>query len=99
MRIMASVGSIQRQIFRVEEFNVKFKDYKTLRDINDNRRGIPGYPYRIKLKNSCSVAAWKNIRFKKCYSGFKVDVLYADGSIANGRTHLWTVRNTYEEDQ
>jgi hypothetical protein len=94
---MPLLRTVQRQIQDIEGFRVKFRDRKTNRDVNDNHRGIPGYPYHKALKGICSVSEWKHLRFKECYPGFAVDVLNAGGSIANGKTRLWNVRDTYLE--
>jgi len=92
---MATVGFIQRQIKQIEGFDVKFKDRRTLRDVNDKKKGIPSYPYQNALRNSCTVSHWKNLRFKTNYSGFAVDIICADGSAASGMEHLGTVRDTF----
>jgi hypothetical protein len=94
---MPLLRRVQRQIEGIEGFRVKFKDRKTLRDINDRHKGIPAYPFQKALKNSCTVARWRSLRFKTCYPGFAVDVLNFDGSVVNGKVHLGTVRDTYLE--
>lgn len=92
---MATVGFIQRQIKQVEGFEVKFKDRRTLRDVNDKKKGIPSYPYQNAMRNSSTVSHWKLVRFKTNYSGFAVDVVRANGSAAIGMEHLGKVRDTF----
>ena len=94
---MPTIGFVQRQIQRVEGFEIKFKDRKTLRDMHDKKKGIPSYPYQNAMRNSCTVARWKIVRFKESYSGFTVEVFQSDGSVASGKQHLGTVRDTYLE--
>lgn len=74
---------------------MRFKDRKSGKDVNGNLEGIPSYTYKKMAKNSSPVIRWKSERFKKIYLGYEVDVLYINGRIAHGRTHLGTVRNTY----
>ncbi len=94
---MPTIRFVQRQVLRVEGFAIKFKDQKTQRDINDKKKGIPSYPYQKAMRNISTVSRWKIVRFKEKYSGFAVDVLCADSSVASGKQHLGTVRDTYLE--
>jgi hypothetical protein len=59
---------------------------------------LPGYRYKIALKKIKSVAQWKSERFIKCYPGYEVVVLDANGKAARGNTKLGTVCDTYLED-
>lgn len=65
------------------------------RNIRDDRQGLPSYSYGRKLKGAATVASWRDGRFRQEYPGFDVQVLFADGSVAHGRTQLATVRSTY----
>lgn len=92
---MSTIRDVERQIRRCEGFKVKFKDRQTGRDIMGNLSDIPSYPYERMARNRCSVSEWKAERFARCYSGFAVDVLNADNTVAHGRTLLATVRDTF----
>jgi len=51
------------------------------------------------MKGVATVAGWKEVRFRQMYTGFEVNVLKADGSVAPGNTRLTTVRGTYLDEQ
>ena len=92
---MATLRTVQRNIYHLEGFQVRFRHRRDGRDVRDDRKGIPKYPYERMAKNSWSVAGWKRSRFTRNYPEFQVEVLIADGSVPGGRTRLATVRDTY----
>jgi len=96
--IMPTVNIVEEQLQLCEGFRVQFRDKRTWRDIKGNLGGIPPYKYEKMAKNCWSVTQWAERRFNMCYPGFDVAVLKANGHVANGRTHLATVRDTYLED-
>jgi hypothetical protein len=91
---VAKIGSVEKQIKKVEEFEVEFL-HPDGRDVRADKQDIPGYDYERKLKGSSTVGEWTAGRFKKKYPGYAVRVLKADGTKASGQTHLTTVRDTY----
>jgi hypothetical protein len=90
---MASVGSVERQIRRVEGFPVTIRQLG--RNIRDDRTGLPGYPFKRAAPDRENVATWKRTRFQPRYPGFEVDVLGRDGRSVHGATLLATVRDEY----
>jgi hypothetical protein len=96
---MPTVKNVQRQIQRLEGFEVRFlyegPGPTAGRDVRDDRSGLPGYPYERASYDS-TVADWVERRFKCTFPGFDVEVLKGDGSVAGGRTKLSTVRSTYQ---
>ncbi len=95
---MPTVKNVQRQIKRLEGFDVRFlyegPGPRVGRDVRDDRAGLPSYPYERRAQNS-TVAVWIERRFKPSFPGFEVEVLDASGKAVNTRTHLQTVRTTY----
>ncbi len=88
-------NTVIRQIRKREGFNVKIK--RDGRGVHPNTT-LPGYPFERALRGVKSVAQWKEDRFFKCYPGYDLDVLNAQGKVAQGKTKLSTVRDTYLED-
>lgn len=91
---MAKIGSVEKQIRKLEEFDVQFL-HAGGRDVRADKQDVPGYDYDRKLKGSATVADWIVGRFKKKYPGYGVRVLKADGTKASGQTRLTTVRDSY----
>ncbi len=95
---MPTVKNVQRQIKRLEGFDVRFlyegPGPTAGRDVRDDRSGLPGYPY-YRASPDSTVADWIRRRFKTCFPGFDVEVLKGDGTVASGNTLLSTVRNSY----
>lgn len=96
---MATVKNVQRQIRRREGFEVHFlyegPGPSSGRDVRDDRTGLPNYPHRRASADS-TVASWIEGRFKRSFPGFEVEVLRSDGSVADHRTLLSTVRQSYD---
>lgn len=91
---MSTVGAVQRKIDRVEGFQVRFRHLDG-GDVRDDMRGLPQYPYSNMARNGSTVKNWKELRFNKAFPGFRVDVLYKDGKVCDGRCLLANVRDTY----
>jgi hypothetical protein len=84
--------TVIKQIRRREGFDVIIKR----NNITVQRRHkLPGYGYKVALKNTKSVAGWRRTRFRKRYPGYSAVVLNAKGKPVIGGTHLGTVRDTY----
>jgi hypothetical protein len=92
---MPTFGSVERKIFRVENFLVSIQDPQR-RDVRSDRQGLPSWPYERAAKDTWTVARWKRERFKAVYPGFEVDVLDAGSSPVRGQTRLGNVRKTYD---
>lgn len=91
---MAKVRDVEKRIFQVEGFRVRFL-HPDGRDVRADRMNVPQYPYKRMMKNNANVTDWIQGRFNVRYPGFKVDVLMKGRVKANGRYHLGTVRDTY----
>lgn len=96
---MAMVRSVERQIERVEGIGVRFlfsgPGRAAGRDVRSDRQDLPGYPYERAAPGNRTVSWWIDNRFARSYSGFAVEVLKEDGSVAHGATLLSTVRAGY----
>jgi hypothetical protein len=86
--------TVNKQIRNREGFDVKIKYGKKKKEVEQNTK-LPGYRYKVALKNARNVKALRDIRFKRRYPGYAVDVLYANGKAVRGNTLLGTVRDTY----
>ena len=95
---MATIKQVERQIEKIEAFEVTFRHIDRGRDVRGDRGAIPSYPYERALKNKANVKKWIETRFQPNYLGFDVDIHTRDGSRAHGRTLLGTVRDTYLHD-
>ena len=93
---MPTVGNVEKKIFSVEGFNVKFeKDGKA---VPGKKKDMPQYDYKSAATKTWTVAEWIKKRFKQKYPGYDVQVLDAEGNKVVGNSTLETVRNTYVED-
>ena len=95
---MTTVSIVQRQIERIEGFNVRFLHPITGSDVHDAKQHVPSYPYQRAAKNAWTVAHWKRDRFHNTYAGYTVAVLDAKGRDCHGRTLLSNVRDEYLPD-
>lgn len=97
---MATIQQIERQIERLEGFRVTIRYVNPGpskgRDVRGDRRNLPPYPKKRAMPSGRVVRDWVDIRFKRNYPGFEVDVLRKDGTAAHGRTLLDNVRATYD---
>ena len=87
---MAIIKRVEQEIRNVEGFDVAIKA--------SVEPSLPKYApkYARAARNAFTVTDWKRGRFERHYPGVEVDVLRADGRIANGRTTLANVRAEYE---
>ena len=91
---MSTVRNVERQIRRVEGFNVRVLHLDG-RDVRGDRDHVPPYPFSNKAAGTATVADWKRSRFTMRYPGFDVEVVDARGEHMHGATLLRTVRATY----
>lgn len=94
---MATIRSIERQIYRVEGFRVRILHGRDRRDVRGDKEGVPGFTYERAMKNDANVVQWRRQRFAQRYPGYNVEVLRADGTTAHGGTRLGTLRRGYLE--
>jgi hypothetical protein len=90
---MSTVGTVERQIRRVEGFDVHIL-HPDGRDLGDRRR-VPSYPFERKASGTASVNDWRRTRFHVLFPGFDVVVLDGSGDIVHGATKLKTLRSSY----
>lgn len=94
---MALVKNVEKRIWDIEQFDVTIR-HSDGRDMRGDRTGIPMYAFERMAKNSMTVAAWKEQRFKPTYPGFDVDILDAVGNAVAGNTLLSSVRDSYVDE-
>ena len=92
---MATIRSIERQIYRVEGFRVRVLHGRDRRDVRGDKEGVPGFTYERAMKNDATVVQWRRQRFARKYPGFNVEVLRADDLTAHGGMKLGTLRRGY----
>ena len=94
---MPTIKRVENQIANLEGFDVVFTQFD--RDIRGDKDGLPGFArhYDKASSGERTVEAWKAGRFRPHYPGYDVDVLYGDGTVANGNALLRTVRDSYAE--
>ena len=91
---MPRLAWVERQIRRVEGFDVRFT-HPDGRDVRGDMTDVHSFPFTRRLAEERTVADWIAIRFREQYRGFDVEVLHADGTAAHGNTLLATVRSEY----
>ena len=91
-----TVKNVERQIRRVEGFEVRFL-YPRGTDVRSDKSEVNPYGYKHAAPDNITVAAWIRKRFKHSYQGFDADVMKANGKPARGNTKLATVRGSYED--
>ncbi len=98
---MPTIKRVESQIWRAEGFEVRIRHVGPGpvkgRDVRGDRGEIRGYHFKRRRANEDSVSSWVQGRVRKGYPGCEVDLLEADGSTANGRKKLRTVRASYEQ--
>lgn len=94
---MPLVKNVEKRIWDVEDFAVIIR-HADGRDMRGDKTGIPMYPYSRAAKDSMTVSAWVEQRFRPNYPGLTVDVLDGPGVPTAGNTLLSTVRDSYSED-
>lgn len=94
---MALVKNVEKRILNIEQFAVVIR-HGDGKDMRGDKTGIPMYAFDRMAKNSITVAAWREQRFKTSYPGLDVDVLDGFGDSAAGNMLLSSVRDSYCED-
>ena len=94
---MALLKNVEKRIWDIEGFQVIFRHLDG-RDIRGDMKDVPMYLYERAAKNNYSIARWIQERIKLNYPFCNVEVLRGDGRIAQGKTRLSTVRDTYLEE-
>jgi hypothetical protein len=94
---VATIRSIERQIYKIEGFRVRILHGRDRRDVRGDKEGVPGFTYERAMKNDATVVQWRHQRFARKYPGYKVEVLRADGLTAHGGMLLSTVRRGYRD--
>jgi len=94
---MPLVKNVEKRIWDVEQFSVIIRHVDG-RDMRGDRTGVPMYVYERMARNSMTVAAWKEQRFRPSFPGFDVDVLDGVGNIVAGNTLLSSVRDSYADE-
>jgi hypothetical protein len=95
---VATIKQVENKIRRVEGFRVTIRHTRDGRDVRGDKTGVRQYNYERALKGAKNVREWRDGRFARTYPGFEVAVHRADGTVANGRTLLTTVRDGYLDD-
>jgi hypothetical protein len=92
---VATIRSVERQIRRVEGFDVRILYGRERRDVRGDKEGVPGYAFKRAMKHEANVAQWRRQRFSRRYPGYDVAVLHYDRTRAHGATLLGTLRREY----
>jgi hypothetical protein len=93
MIAMASAGSVERRIAKIEGFQVRFVNANG-RKVRADTQGFTPYPYSRRASDA-SVAAWRKGRVDKTYPGYSIEALNGHGRSVHGKTLLSTVRDSY----
>jgi hypothetical protein len=96
---VATIKQVEQRIYDIEGFTVRIRHGRDGRDVRSDKARIKQYRFKRALKRSKNVKEWRDERFGADYPGFVVDVLFAHGDVAHGRTLLATVREDYLEDE
>lgn len=89
---MPRVDFIEKTIFNIEYFYVNIK--KDGRNVRSDAVLPINYVAERMTKNAMNVSSFRE-KFNKQFPGYDVDVLFPDGTVANGNTLLGTVRDRY----
>lgn len=94
---MPTVENVEKRIAKIEGFEVTIR--RDGRNVRGDRENLPTFRRQRAMKGGATVAQWKRVRFNQMFPGFEVDVHHADGSVAAGQSRLWSVRDTYLDDE
>lgn len=94
---MPMVKNVEKKIWDVEGFQVNFLSAAG-RNVRDNKRDMPQYPFSRKAPGDMTVNEWKMNRFYPNYPGLEIEVLDVVSMPVAGQTKLKNVRNTYMDD-
>lgn len=92
---MPTIKNFQRQVRRVEGFDVRVRHLDG-RDVRDDMRIRADYSYQRAAAGNVSVTEWRERRAETVLPGFVVEVLSPSGKTVHGRTLLDNVRAGYE---
>ena len=92
---VATIKQVEKRISDIERFDVRILHGRDHRDVRSDKGNVKQYGYKRALKHSKHVKDWRDGRYAQVYPGFVVEVLYADGRVAHGRTLLGRVRDSY----
>lgn len=93
---MPMVKNVEKKIWDVEGFQVNLLS-SSGKNLRDNKKDMPQYPFSRKAPGDMTVMEWKNTRFYQYYPGLDVEVLDVVNMSVTGQTKLKNVRATYAE--
>jgi hypothetical protein len=64
---MATIKTVEREIFRVEGIEVRILHGRDGRDVRSDKTGVPGYRYKRGFPGHRSVSVWTTTRFTPSY--------------------------------
>ena len=94
---MPMVKNVEKKIWDVEGFQVNFLSSQG-KNLRDNKRDMPQYPFTRKASGDMTVNEWKHNRFYPNYPGLEIEVLDVVNIPVAGQTKLKNVRATYSEE-
>jgi hypothetical protein len=89
-----TIDFIERQIRRVDGFDVRFR-HRDGKDVRGDLELARGYGFQNSGPHTMTVQDWKRNRFEPNYPGFTCEVLDGRGRAVSGNTLLSTVRASY----
>ena len=95
---MPMVKNVEKKIWDVEGFQVNMLSGSG-KNLRDNKKDMPQYPFSRKAPGDMTVNEWKNTRFFPHYPGLDVEVLDVVNMPVAGQTKLKNVRATYMEEE
>lgn len=94
---MPMVKNVEKKIWDVEGFQVKLLS-SAGKNLRDNKKDMPQYPFTRKASGDMTVSEWKQNRFNPNYPGLGVQVLDVVNMAVIGQTKLKNVRATYLDE-
>lgn len=95
---MTTVATRIRQIADLDGFDIEVPRDGKLVDIRENGELMAAYDLKKKLKHITTVSDCVKERCKRTYPGFSCRLLNGDDGIAESKTLLRNVGESYEED-
>lgn len=87
---MATISSLQDQIFKREGFKVSFER------LDNSKVTIPDYEYPVMAPNTWKISDWKTVRLAAYVMLFKSVTIYrGDGSVLRTDVRLGHLRDSY----
>ena len=96
-RFYANGKNVEKKIWDVEGFQVNFLS-SVGKNLRDNKKDMPQYPFTRKAPGDMTVSEWKQNRFNPNYPGLDVEVLDVVNMPVAGQTKLKNVRATYVDE-